>query len=361
MRPGDGEKEEITRLYLICVRVIFLFMAFHLGYNYKYQFDIHAQESDRLIMASTFLLVAVIMVYAEIRSHTSFASKELVFGVLGMVAGLALATTICATIILDELVPSVWTRISRTGIHFAFAYFGTVIGLRCSPHITYPPTRFFIPPGDRLHGCSVLDTSVLIDGRIVEFLESGILTVNVVVPRFVVNELQALSDSADPKKRSRGRRGFDVLQQLQNNPDTPIDLLEVDFEDVNGVDEKLLALCRLHDARLCTVDFNLVRMAEVQQLKVINFNRLAQAMKKTISTGDELEIEIQREGKEEYQGVGYLEDGTMVVVEKGRRLIGRRVPVIVSTVLQTTSGYMVFARLSGEEGGDRDARNSSSA
>jgi uncharacterized protein YacL len=197
-----------------------------------------------------------------------------------------------------------------------------------------PPAGAAIP--------KVLDTSVIIDGRIVEVVQAGFLDGPLILPRFVLRELQTIADSADAMKRTRGRRGLDVLGKLQEV--MPLEIAERDFPDVAAVDAKLVKLAQERSARLVTNDFNLNRVAHVEGVVVLNLNELANAVKPVVLPGEELRVAITRDGKEPHQGVGYLDDGTMIVVENGRRLIGETVDVAVTSVLQTVAGRMIFAR-----------------
>lgn len=190
----------------------------------------------------------------------------------------------------------------------------------------------------------LVDTSAIVDGRIVEVVEAGFLDGSLVVPRFVLRELQSISDSVDPLKRTRGRRGFDVLSKLQEL--SSFEISERDFPDMapGNVDARLVRLAQELGAKLITTDYNLNRVAHVEGVAVLNLNELANAVKPVVLPGEEMRVAVVREGKEMHQGVGYLEDGTMIVVEHGRRLIGEETDVVVTSVLQTAAGRMIFAR-----------------
>jgi uncharacterized protein YacL len=191
-------------------------------------------------------------------------------------------------------------------------------------------------------GCpKVIDTSVIVDGRIYEICKAGFLEGPLIVPRFVLNELQQIADSADILKRNRGRRGLDVLHNLRNSPGIQID--DTDYEEI-GVDAKLVKLSQEMNSYLLTTDYNLNKVAQLQGLKVLNINELANALKPVVLPGETLRVEIIKEGKESGQGVGYLDDGTMIVVEDGRRYIGDTIDVEVSSVIQTMAGKMIFGR-----------------
>jgi len=190
----------------------------------------------------------------------------------------------------------------------------------------------------------LVDTSAIIDGRIADIAKTGFLTGTLIVPRFVLNELQYVSDSADSMRRQRGRRGMDVLTELQHDENTNVIISDIDVEGVREVDDKLVLLGRQMNYPILTNDFNLNRVAELQGVKVLNINDLANAVKVIILPGESLQIEVIQEGKEYNQGVGYLDDGTMVVIENGQRYIDKQIEVTVTKILQTSAGRMIFAK-----------------
>ncbi|NLV57811.1 MAG: TRAM domain-containing protein [Clostridiales bacterium] len=190
-----------------------------------------------------------------------------------------------------------------------------------------------------------LDTSVIIDGRILDIVKTGFLEGEIVIPQFVLVELRHIADSGDSLRRARGRRGLDVLSKLQKELKNTVLVDETDFEDVAEVDVKLLRLCREKGGAVVTNDYNLNKVASVTGIKVLNINDLANAVKPMLMAGEELTVQIMREGKEPGQGVAYLDDGTMIVVDNGRRYVGESVTVAVTTVLQTSAGRMIFTKL----------------
>ena len=190
----------------------------------------------------------------------------------------------------------------------------------------------------------LLDTSVIIDGRIADISQTGFLNDTILVPRFVLNELQHIADSSDVLRRNRGRRGLDILQKLQKDSRAPIRITDMDVEDVREVDDKLVILAKRLKCPILTNDFNLNRVAELQGVRVLNINELANAVKTVFLPGESMQVQIIQEGKEVGQGVGYLDDGTMVVVEEGRRHMSATILVVVTKVLQTAAGRMIFAR-----------------
>ena len=189
----------------------------------------------------------------------------------------------------------------------------------------------------------VLDTSAVIDGRMADIVQTGFIMATLVVPRFVLDELRYIADSPDALRRNRGRRGLDILGRLQKEAPVPIQVSDVDFEDARDVDSKLIRLAKSMGCPLMTNDFNLNRVAELEGVRVLNVNHLANAVKAVVLPGEEMEVRIIQEGKESGQGVGFLDDGTMVVVEGGRRYLNEQLEVIVTRVLQTVAGRMIFA------------------
>ena len=191
----------------------------------------------------------------------------------------------------------------------------------------------------------ILDTSVIIDGRIAEVCETGFLESRITVPQFVLHELQYIADSSDPVKRTRGKRGLDVLKQIQSNSRMKILITDRDFPAIKEVDSKLVALAQELGARILTNDSNLHKIAELQGVEVLNMNKLATAMKPVVLPGEVMSIQVLKEGKEHGQGVGYLEDGTMVVIDNAREYLGKTIDVSITSVLQTTGGRMIFSKV----------------
>lgn len=191
----------------------------------------------------------------------------------------------------------------------------------------------------------LLDTSVLIDGRILEIIRLGFLEGTIIIPKFVLKELQKIADSADTLKRNRGRRGLDIVQEIKDLKNVSIEIVDKDFDDLTEVDAKLVRLAAQMKGVLATNDFNLSKVAKIQGVPVLNVNDLANALKQAVLPGEELRIFLAKEGKEQGQAIGYLDDGTMVVVENGKRSVNQTVPVTVTSVLQTSAGRMIFAKM----------------
>jgi uncharacterized protein YacL len=200
----------------------------------------------------------------------------------------------------------------------------------------------------------VLDTSVIIDGRIADIAEAGFIDGALVIPEFVLRELQVVADSTDASKRQRGRRGLDMLQRMQSNPALQVQIVSDDFPSIREVDLKLLELAKKLEAKVITNDFNLNKVAQLHHVDVLNINDLANALKPVVLPGERMTVLILKEGKEYNQGVGYLDDGTMVVVDHARKMIGRAVEISVTSVLQTASGKMIFGKMDENgKGGDQ--------
>lgn len=192
--------------------------------------------------------------------------------------------------------------------------------------------------------CKILDTSVIIDGRIADICQTDFIDGVFVIPEFVLEELQHIADSSDILKRNRGRRGLEILNKMQKELDVPVEIYEGDFEDIDEVDSKLVKLAKLLGGKVITNDYNLNKVSELQGVSVLNINELANAVKPVVLPGEEMTVEIIKEGKEPGQGVGYLDDGTMIVVDDGKQNIGDEIDVLVTSVLQTAAGRMIFAK-----------------
>jgi uncharacterized protein YacL len=229
---------------------------------------------------------------------------------------------------------------------FAFGYLGLVLGSRRGGDLRVGALEgIFGKEFSRAESLKLLDTSVLIDGRIADICDAQFLDGVLGVPQFVLHELQMVADSADPLKRQRGRRGLEVLQRIQKMPQVKVRILEQDFPQAGEVDHKLVELARRMGAKIITNDFNLNKVATVQGLSVLNVNQLAHVLKPVVLPGEPMQVLILREGKEANQGVAYLDDGTMVVVDGARRMINKSVDITVTSVHQTTAGKMIFGRL----------------
>lgn len=229
-----------------------------------------------------------------------------------------------------------------------FAYLGAVTILRGQDEFSLVLPFIQLESKDSGEDIIILDTSVIIDGRIADICETYFLGGKLFVPRFVLKELQLIADSSDPLKRNRGRRGLEILNRMKQNPLVQIRIHETDFPEVPTVDAKLVKLGQMLSGKVFTNDYNLNKVAELQGVRVLNINELANALKPIVMPGEGMQVKVLKEGKESDQGVAYLDDGTMVVVDGGRKRIGQTVHVTITSVLQTQAGRMIFARPSDE-------------
>ena len=276
------------------------------------------------------------------------STRGLSAAVFGLLFGLIMARLIITTLDLVAAGPDVGNPI-RSVIVAVFCYFGMAIALRGRDDFNIIIPYVKLSRQDQREELIILDTSVVIDGRISDICVTRFIEGKLIVPRFVLKELQQIADSQDPIKRNRGRRGLDVLAHIQKITHIDVRITEEDFTDVKEVDAKLVKLAKLMGGKILTNDFNLNKIAELQGVQVLNINELANALKPVVLPGEVMEARVIKEGKEYNQGVAYLDDGTMVVVEQGRGLIGQTVRGMVTSVLQTAAGRMVFAKPEAEE------------
>ena len=286
-----------------------------------------------------------------LRSLLSRISAQMLFSaLLGLIVGLLIAALLAFPIsLLPDPLGSV---LPFVGV-IVFGYLGVAIFAMRQAELFSVVTSFTnrgstaVPDGDGKLADSrtiLLDTSVIIDGRIADIARTGFLPGSLLIPRFVLNELQYIADSPDNLRRQRGRRGMEVLSQLQKEPLIPVRLSDIDVEGMREVDDKLVILARQLRCPILTNDYNLNRIAELQGVTILNVNELANAVKSVLLPGEALIVRVIQEGKEQNQGVGYMDDGTMVVVEFGRDYMDHEVGVTVTKVLQTTAGRMIFAK-----------------
>jgi uncharacterized protein YacL len=271
--------------------------------------------------------------------------QTIVAAVLGLIVGLIVAALVSYPV---SLLPAPFGSVLPFLVAVLFGYLGAALFvlrqndiLGMVRHRITPPEG--AAPGEPAHSV-LLDTSVIIDGRIADIARTGFIPGDMVVPAFVLNELQHIADSPDGLRRQRGRRGLDILNRLQKDSGLTFRVADLDVEGVRDVDDKLVILAKQLRSRILTNDYNLNRVAELQGVSVLNINELANAVKVIFIPGETFDVHVIQEGKEPGQGVGYLDDGTMVVVEDGKSYLERTLPVVVTKVLQTAAGRMIFAR-----------------
>ncbi len=317
-----------TKVNLVLIRVCFvLLLGFAVG-------RLQPFGMDAVPAAAMGVALAALAVALEARIRTLSLNQ-----LLGAMAGLffgAVLGLILASTFRDHTAGG----LLQTVIPLTTGYLGTAVGLAQSDLLNWN-SRTPVPAPNSV---KILDTSVIIDGRIADIAESGFLDGVVVIPQFVLRELQMVADSSDSMKRNRGRRGLDVVQRLQKISRISVELVSDDVQNVREVDLKLLELAKARNAKVVTNDFNLNKVAHVHGVEVLNINELANALKPVVLPGETMRVFILKEGKEYNQGVAYLDDGTMVVVDNAKRQIAKTIDIIVTSVLQTTAGKMIFGK-----------------
>ncbi len=322
-------------LYLI--RILFMFISIVVG------FQVGDMNSLPLQGAAGGLVLSVVLIGLEVclRRVSLRGLSSLVFGLaLGIIMA-KLISDILSILPLSQIVLS----LSRVILTLIFAYLGAVMALRGKDefNIIIPYVRF--RRQDQKDEVVLLDTSAIIDGRVVDIYKTRFLESKIVVPRFVLKELQQVADSSDAIKRQRGRRGLELLRSIQKEDGIEVRIHEEDVPGSGDVDSKLIILAKMLEAKVFTTDFNLNRIAALQGVKILNVNELANALKPVVFPGESMEVRLLKEGKEHNQAIAYLDDGTMIVVEDARRLLGQQVKVLVTSVLQTQAGRMIFSKL----------------
>jgi uncharacterized protein YacL len=286
--------------------------------------------------------LGLLIVWVEARLRDAELT-DLVGGLVGGAAGLGLAKAIGAALFWADPADSRIVFL-HSFILLAFPYLGIVMGARRGEWLQPARLISLFRHAGPLKRYRILDTSVIIDGRIADICETGFLDGTLMIPQFVLKELQLVADSADSMKRNRGRRGLDILQKIQKMAGVDVTISDADFPEVREVDLKLIELARTIEGTIVTNDFNLNKVAQLRGIQVLNINELANALKPVVLPGELMKVFILKEGKEYNQGVAYLDDGTMVVVDNARRMISRNIDVVVTSVLQTTAGKMIFGR-----------------
>lgn len=282
---------------------------------------------------------------------TKVSAQTLLYGLIGLIVGLILTALLAYPI---SLLPAPLGSILPFVSVLLFGYLGIALFVSQQKefHRLFKSLSKGYAPGEE-KGESMglqdtrrilVDTSAIIDGRIADIARTGFIPGRLLIPRFVLNELQYVSDSADNLRRQRGRRGMEILAELQKDTGIPVTITDIDVEGIREVDERLIVLARQLSCPILTNDYNLNRVAELQGVSILNINELANAVKAILLPGETLEMKIIQEGKEYGQGVGYMEDGTMVVVEDGQKFIGKTITISVTKVLQTAAGRMIFAK-----------------
>lgn len=350
----------MERLLRIIFAVCGGFIGFH-GASYAIDRGVTLQIADTRIISAVLItggaLIGLSFSPLIIRKlNTSFSclvsaihktpTGDVLGGAVGLLLGLLVA--ILVTIPLPNEIPVVGEYLPVM-VTLLLGYLGWSVGVRKRDEVL----GIFSRSSERgiglkdkkvLGNPKILDTSVIIDGRIADITKSGFIEGPLIVPNFVLEELQHIADSSDALKRNRGRRGLDILNKIQKEPYVSVLILDKDFDEISEVDSKLVKLAKVMAGKVITNDYNLNKVCELQDVAVLNINELANAVKPVVLPGEELRVHVIKDGKEQGQGVAYLDDGTMIVVDGGRRFIGETIGVLVTSVLQTAAGRMIFAK-----------------
>ena len=292
----------------------------------------------------TGLLLGAGIIFCEIRLRRA-SLKRLIGAAVGSLLGILGALLMSVVLDLSGAFPYQTLSFLHLGLLLLATYVGLVVGASKGDMLNLSALGgLFGTESSNKKSCKILDTSVIIDGRIADICETSFLDGTLVIPQFVLRELQLVADSADSLKRNRGRRGLDVLQRIQKMSNVEVQIVEDDFPHIREVDMKLIELAKLFDGKIVTNDFNLNKVAQLHGVDVLNINELTNALKPIVLPGEVMRVFILKEGKEYNQGVAYLDDGTMVVVDNARRMISKTVDISVTSVLQTTAGKMIFGK-----------------
>ena len=336
-REAEPQPEEVFIVDLILVRLLFVIVV-SVACFFTGPFKL-SQPADALVGA----IVGSAIVLFEWKLRT-VSLKRLIGAAIGSILGISGAYLFA--LVIRSSVPAGNTQsFLQILVMLLMAYVGLLVGASKGDLLNLAALGgIFGGEKQGKKSYKILDTSVIIDGRIADIAETGFLDGIIVTPQFVLRELQLVADSADSLKRNRGRRGLDVLQRLQKMATLQIQIVEDDFPAVREVDLKLIELAKVYEGKIITNDFNLNKVAQLQGVEVLNINELANSLKPIVLPGEIMKVFILKEGKEYNQGVAYLEDGTMVVVDNARKMIGKTIDVSVTSVLQTTAGKMIFGK-----------------
>lgn len=339
---------------VLILRIAFVGLLVLLGYlrnpfERTHRFGMEAitsEETRRLLSAILGFVVGMLIIGFEMRVRRA-SLKTLIGAAVGSILGIVGAFLIGVLISIQKeaAVSAEMQTFLTIALAFFMGYVGLMVGAAKGDYIDLSALGGIFSDKNVKRDYKLLDTSVIIDGRIADVAETGFLGGSIIIPNFILTELQQVADSADSSKRQRGRRGLDMLQRLRNNTQLDIQIVETDFPAVKEVDLKLIELGQQLDAVIVTNDFNLNKVAQLRGVDVLNINELANALKPVVLPGEAMRVFILKEGKEYNQGVAYLDDGTMVVVDDARRLIGKTADIAVTSVLQTTAGKMIFGKL----------------
>ncbi|MGH9683866.1 MAG: PIN/TRAM domain-containing protein [Candidatus Acidiferrales bacterium] len=335
---------------MLAIRSIFTAVCVAAGFHFR-PFSISKEAGS---IAG--LLFAVAVILFEIRLRRA-SLRRLIGAAIGSILGI-LGAYLTSLILMHTTMPESTRSFFSLGIFLVMTYIGLIVGANKGDMLNLQALGgLFGTERSTRHSLKLLDTSVIIDGRIADIADALFLDGTIIIPQFVLHELQLVADSADPLKRQRGRRGLEVLQRIQKMTHLEVQIAEDDFTQIADVDLKLIELAKRYNAKIVTNDFNLNKIATLQGLEIMNVNQLANALKPVVLPGEAMRVFILREGKEFNQGVAYLDDGTMVVVDGARKMINKTIDISVTSVHQTTAGKMIFGRY--DERGEQSQRQPS--
>ena len=333
---------------MFAVRIIFVAICGAAGFHFR-PFSL-----SRTTATLAGIGFAVAVIFLELRLRRA-SLRRLIGAVVGSIVGI-LGAYLTSLILTHTTMPESTRSFFSLAVFLVMTYIGLVLGANKGDMLNLQALGGLFGSERNMRPTSkLLDTSVIIDGRVADIADAQFLDGNIIIPQFVLRELQLVADSGDPLKRQRGRRGLEVLQRIQKMTHLDVQIAEDDFAQIPEVDLKLIELAKRYEAKIVTNDFNLNKVASLQGIEVMNVNQLANALKPVVLPGETMRVFILREGKEYNQGVAYLDDGTMVVVDGARKLINKTIDIIVTSVHQTTAGKMIFGRY--DERGEQPVRS----
>ena len=336
--PSRAAQESVGSFWdMLGIRIIFTAICVAAGFHFR-PFSVSKETG-----AAAGLLFALAVIFFEVRLRRA-SLRRLIGAATGSILGIVGAYF--TTLVLSHTsMPESTRSFFSLATFLVMAYTGLILGANKGDMLNLQALGgLFGSERSLKHSFKVLDTSVIIDGRVADIADAQFLDGTVIIPQFVLHELQLVADSADPLKRQRGRRGLEVLQRIQKMAHLEVQIVDEDFPQVPDVDLKLIELAKRHEAKIVTNDYNLNKVATLQGIEILNVNQLANALKPVVLPGETMRVFILREGKEYNQGVAYLDDGTMVVVDSARKMINKTVDITVTSVHQTTAGKMIFGR-----------------
>ncbi len=328
------------------IRFLFVAGCAWLGYLFPMPLIPTDWGHTAVLGASVGCFLGILVVCIDI-FFKRFTVRNILSVLLGAALGLLVHKLLMSVLAYSVISAQSMSQFAMTTAIF-FVYMGVITVLRGQDEVTTMIPFVTLDTKGNQEELILLDTSVIIDGRISDICKTHFMSGKFILPRFVLKELQLISDSSDPLKRNRGRRGLDVLNKIKTNPNMQVKIHEMDFPELNTVDAKLVKMAQVIGGKVFTNDYNLNKVAEIQGIKVLNINELANALKPVVMPGEMMTVKIIKEGKEHDQGIAYLDDGTMVVVDNGRRRIGQTFNVTITSVLQTQAGRMIFAKMGDE-------------